>query len=314
MAHVSVIPHDEAADALAQGGGIVALLDAGRVPGLVERLETGASPYLCLFQGDAAETLADTAPWLVALRPGDPLLRRFLDDRALDWALWDKGAGILLRTNLPLEALRRHLRRFLRIELEDGVFFFRFWQPDMARTYFAGLGPARLSRWMFPREGGRIDALLIPDPEAGALIVASSPAAPHDTADPGRDPRRGALSLSRDELALLHQARQQQDLARMTALMAATFPERAGSLAPHTLDRALRRSVARAAEFGIRQSDHAFRLAAWDLHADGAFEREDPEGELRAILEAGFPETDKMRRLSERRALLHDRAGTAGAG
>ena len=76
------------------------------------------------------------------------------------------------------------------------------------------------------------------------------------------------------------------------------------SLPPGQLEKQVRRSVSRAADFGIRQRSNAFRIAAWDLHSDDVFETVDPAGRLRQILHADLLEEDKMRLLTERLAQL----------
>lgn len=280
---------------------VVALLDAACLPGLPERLESRAMPTLSLFQGDLAETLRDVAPYLVQIDPAGSLMRDFVNDGDLPWAMWKKRPGILIATDLDLAALQKHFRRLLRVRTDDGTFFFRFWEQASALAYFAAItDSADRGRWFYPREGGRIDALLIPDAQADALQVFSA-----DGPRPDTRPWEGRpFSLRPPELAALRETRIHDNIQQMIMLMARTFPERVSSLPADQLDKRVRRSVSRAAEFGIRQRGNAFRVAAWDLHSDDVFEAVDPGGNLRRILHTDMLEEDKMRQLVDRLAQL----------
>ncbi|WP_414897115.1 DUF4123 domain-containing protein [Rhodovulum sp. YEN HP10] len=305
MSRTSLISRGDLQRHLAASGSTFALLDAARLPGLVDRLEGRGYEPLCLFQGAAAETLADAAPYLVRLEGDSDLLRHFLDDGDLYWAMWRKRPGILIETGMTAGALRKHLRRFLRVSIDGTAFFFRFWEPAAAASYFQALtSPARRAPWFFPRETGQIEAFLIPDPRRDGLKVEDmGPVSRADVPSP-----RPAFTLDAAELAAIRGARVEDDLIEMERLMAETFPAETGALAIEDLRRGLRRSVGRAREFGIRQKRNAFRLAAWDLHCAGPFERTDPTGELRRILEMPHPEADKMRRLTDQIGLIEGKA------
>ena len=289
---------------------VVGLLDAACLPGLPERLESREIPALSLFQGDLAEKLRDVAPYLVQMDPAGTLMRDFVNDADLPWAMWPKRPGILILTELELPALQRHFRRLLRVRTDDGTFFFRFWEQASALAYFDAIAASEdRGRWFYPREGGRIEALLVPDAQADALRVFPA-AGPRPDLRPWES---RPVSLRPPELAALRDTRIRENIQQMVALMVSTFPDRAASLPPGQLEKRVRRSVSRAAEFGIRQRGNAFRIAAWDLHSDDVFEAVDPAGELRRILHAEMLEEDKMRRLVARLAQLGP-ANDAGAG
>ncbi|MCG7628587.1 DUF4123 domain-containing protein [Epibacterium sp. MM17-32] len=282
--------------------GLYAVLDGACLPGLPERLEASNAAFECLFQGDAAEDLRDVAPYLVEVAQGGELLRDFVDTQDTPQAMWHKRPGILIATDMEIAPLRKHLRRFLRVTVEARPYLFRFWEAAPARVYFQALQTQeRRSRWFLPRDGGRVDAFLLPDPENDGLWVAGP--GPSGAADETAAPLR-PFNLSEPELLALRSARTRDNLAEMVALLTQTFPEQVAGKEPAGLERQVQRSVGRAWEFGIRQRANAFRIAAWDLHADGAFEDLDPEAKIRAILELPVGEADKMRRLAARVAEL----------
>ncbi|WP_317385521.1 DUF4123 domain-containing protein [Tritonibacter scottomollicae] len=305
MSSKKFIARDALVETVRAYSGLFLVLDATCLPGLPERLEAEGVPYSSLFQGQTAHELRDVAPYLVQVSPSDRLLRDFTDPTDNPRAIWPKRPGLLIACELELTALRKHLRRFLRVEIGDQAFFFRFWEAGSARAYFAALTePNRRKRWFLPREAGQIDAFLIPDPDRDGLCVEAM-----NLSEPGRTEGYRAtapFNLNDQELVALRSHRTRQELAEMVSLMRSTFPDACTPEPERGLDYAVQRSVGRAWEFGIRQRKHAFRFAAWDLHVSGAFEAMDHAGALRKILEQPLGETEKMRRLEQRIAALED--------
>lgn len=296
-----IIPRPELARSLADRGRLVGLLDAASLPGLPERIESRRLTALSLFLGDLAETLRDVAPYLVRMESDGQLMRDFLNDADMPWAMWKKRPGLLLLTEMELPDLQRHFRRLLRVRTDDGTFFFRFWEPGSALAYFDEIaGHEDRGRWFFPREGGRIDAVLVPDLKTDGLRV-------YEAGGPRPQERpweTRPFSLRPAELAALRATRIGDNIRQMVTLLIRTFPDRTAAMAADELEKSVRRSVSRAAEFGISQRQNAFRIAAWDLHADGAFETVDPAGDLRRILTTEALEEDKMACLIDRIAEL----------
>ncbi len=289
-------------DDLAQFGGqgrVYALLDASRLFGLPEQLQNGRAPFQCLFAGETAEDLADVAPYLVDITDGARLGTDLMTPGDAPWQLWDKEAGIVIVADIGLAALAKHLRRFIRVmDGADRAFFFRFWEPIIARHYLTSIAdaPELVARWCRPLEGGQIAGFVVPDgPADDVLHITPGDLAPADEGQP-----RLAFRLRPQDYEALRSARVESDIAGLVALMAKIFPDAAKTRAPGALRHEVQRSVLRAQELGIHQRDNIFRFAAWDLHSDGAFERRDPEGRLREIVTSALPETEKMLTLKAR--------------
>ncbi len=281
------------------GAPVVALMDAGRTVNLAERLEASGLEHLCLFTGDLGDH-AEAAPWLVRLDPEHDLTRALftLSDPVSPSDLWP-AAPLMIETGLGLEALRRHLRRFLRVESEDGAkfWFFRFWEPIVAPHYFAGIGdrPDLVARWFRPREGGRIERLVIAD--TGSAAPALWQVAPVGLGDEPAVPR-GAFRLTAADHATMHRARTEHDLARLAGLLIETFPEELSALPRAEIDRLTRRTVSRMRDYGFAQRDYLFQLLAWDLFLGPDFELRDAE--LTRLCRAGLPEGEKFAAVAER--------------
>ena len=107
-----------------------AVLDAAKVQGLPEMLETSGLEHRCLFTGEAFDELKDAAPWIVKLEQDAPLLEYLFTQSDAPWHLWDAEPGVFLRSTKPLKEVWSYLRKFTRIKDEAGNWFYqRFWEP-----------------------------------------------------------------------------------------------------------------------------------------------------------------------------------------
>jgi len=120
---------------------LYALIDAARDPGLYP-LVMQASSQACLFGGGVAEPLNRAAPYLVDLRAQEPLFRAWrADGRGQAW-------GIMCRSAMPLDRLRRHFRHFLMARLPDGtVAQFRFYDPRVFIPFLPSCTTDELGLW-----------------------------------------------------------------------------------------------------------------------------------------------------------------------
>lgn len=132
-----------------------AVLDAGKIMHLPEKLDSSGLEHRCLYQGDAGAEHGHVAPWLVRLEEGNGFSRSlFLAAEEPD-NLWRSDPDTLIRSRAPLEEIRGHLRKFTRIQDENGKWFYlRFWEgwhfhvlagrqeklPEMSRLFARILG------------------------------------------------------------------------------------------------------------------------------------------------------------------------------
>lgn len=267
---------------------VVAILDANRILGLPDILEAEGHEKTCLFRGDLAKDAGDVSPWLVVVNRGDRLLKYLLtrDDRqeVVPFALWTQEAGVFLRTDMGLEALQGHLRRFLRVSDGNGKnFLFRYWEPSIAAAYYANINdrPELIERWFRAREGGLIDAIVAPDAaqDGPSLTVIT----PQEIAPSSRPPV-GAFALNASDVALFSQVRMERDVETLTTRLSDTFPEVAKDLSHDDLRKLVQRMISKMMSFGFSQKPMLFTLLAWELHYGPDFERVDTEGELSRIM------------------------------
>ncbi|MBA4490447.1 DUF4123 domain-containing protein [Paracoccus sp. S1E-3] len=97
-----------------------AVLDAAKVPHLIEVLEVSNLRHECLFLNDTGESLKDVAPLLVGIEAQSGLTRRLFTGEEGLGGLWHRECGIFLRTSATFEQMWRYFRKFTRIQDETG--------------------------------------------------------------------------------------------------------------------------------------------------------------------------------------------------
>ncbi|WP_168222941.1 DUF4123 domain-containing protein [Oceanicola sp. D3] len=119
-----------------------AVLDAGRILHLPERLDGSGLRHRCLFSGRSQQDMGDVAPWLVELDPTSPLTRDLFSRGEATHHLWSAYPGLFIRTPARFEMLWAHLRKFTRLRDESGRWlYFRFWEPTTFST-LSGIAPS----------------------------------------------------------------------------------------------------------------------------------------------------------------------------
>ncbi len=145
-----------------------AVLDPGRVPGLIELLDAARLPHVSLMPFDEQEPYGDVGPWLVKLPPRHDFTRRLFKKGPPFLAFWGQRPGVFLRSSATLEQLAQHFQPLVKTENTQGkAIYFRFWEPEVALTYLNGIQgwPERLNR-LFVTPFGDMVAFLVPDAEA----------------------------------------------------------------------------------------------------------------------------------------------------
>lgn len=157
-----------------------AVLDAARIVNLVPMLQDSGLEHRCLFTGAALTEAGDAAPWIVRLEPDNRFTRNLFTEGPAPWQIWADGDGMILRARAGLDQIWRHFRRFTRVRDELGNwFYFRFWEPRYAESYFASLAehPDKLHAW-FMTDSGKLDSICIGRGENFTIFAYAGPAMP----------------------------------------------------------------------------------------------------------------------------------------
>lgn len=300
IANLDTVTFDELACMAGRLGAITALLDAARLPGLPDRIKSCGVTVANLFDGEVTRKPGNVAPCLISLNGELSHFHALLGAPIGKQATPQQMQGILLLSDLGLNPLCRHFRRFLHIEAEGRTCLFRFWDPATAIAYFDAIAQADDRwRWFAPCDGGRIEAILVPDGGPDRLRAYRPGPAPAESARKAQPFR-----LEKVEAAAWGATRSQVGDDQLVAQLRTAFPQLAAQIGRSAFDGLIRQAIRRCAGFGLTERAHVFRIAAWDLHARGRFEDVDPGNELARILAADLDGAEKIRRLAVRIATL----------
>jgi hypothetical protein len=134
-------------DATGRGGDVYALLDAARDPRIYTTLRRSLVDYHCLYAGAIPRELAEVAPYLVPLARNSPVTAELLG------LGWGDAWGILVQSSAFLPDLRKHFRRFLRVQDESGMgLIFRFYDPRVLRAYLPTADDETIRQFFGPVE------------------------------------------------------------------------------------------------------------------------------------------------------------------
>lgn len=143
---------------------LYAILDAARDPAVLDTLRMHGELFYSLYDGAQGEALEEVAPHLVELRPNSPL---FID---LVRHHWGESWGVFLHAEIGFEAVRRHLRQFLKVEDDEGKRqYFRFYDPRVLRTFLPTCTPEETHTFM-----GSLQDFIVESHRTTEVLVFSS--------------------------------------------------------------------------------------------------------------------------------------------
>lgn len=138
-----------------------AVLDAAQGDAARETLFGSGRRYRSLYSGAAADTYRRVCPYLVRAPASSRFVERMVTlGWGAHWAIW-------LVADAPFAALRRHLRRFLKVQLPgEGAALFRFYDPRVLPTFLTSAPDADVARFFGP-----VSAFVGRDRATGAALV-----------------------------------------------------------------------------------------------------------------------------------------------
>jgi len=126
-------------------GSLYAILDAARHRDVLAMLCEPGVAYWSLYDGRAAQQMADVAPYLIDLRRDPRRLHDFIENG------WGDFWGFYLHSNAEPDEVRSHLRHFTMVRLEDGdEVFFRFYDPRVLRPFLEFIEPGDGKKFFGP--------------------------------------------------------------------------------------------------------------------------------------------------------------------
>jgi Domain of unknown function (DUF4123) len=115
-----------------QGTKLYGIIDGASMPDFLYLAEDSELKHECLFAGELAPEVERAAPHLIELTPQAELTQKWWQEG------WGEHWGILFHVSADesFKAVRRHFRRFLRVQLPDkSHVLFRYYDPRVFRQY-----------------------------------------------------------------------------------------------------------------------------------------------------------------------------------
>lgn len=157
-------------------GPLYAVLDSAVDRRVLQLIRESIDPHRSLYDGLKGDTLANVAPYLVALRRDSGLLERLVTEGL------GRRWGIFLSSQERFDEVRRHLRRFLMVEDRDTreAYYFRYYDPRTLPTF---LRTCTVRQYSIFFGASREVSVFLAENERGDLLRFSTP-----YPDPVREP------------------------------------------------------------------------------------------------------------------------------
>jgi hypothetical protein len=144
---------------------LFALLDAARDLRVLVLLHESGEEFQSLYEGPKGEQLGLVAPYLVRLPAASPLLETLVGEG------WGRSWGVYLTSRSPFGDVRKHLRRFLVVQTDDGKkLYFRFYDPRVLRDYLTTCTGPEAHEFFGP-----VESYLVEDADPATLLSFAGP-------------------------------------------------------------------------------------------------------------------------------------------
>ena len=106
------------------------VLDGAISPAVRDLLNQAGVFYQSLYEGEQSADISAFGPFLAEVQKGSPLIPFLVK------VGWGKSWGVFLSTQMGFIDTRKHLRRFLMVDMEQGQkVLFRFYDPRVMRVF-----------------------------------------------------------------------------------------------------------------------------------------------------------------------------------
>ncbi|MEM5530319.1 DUF4123 domain-containing protein [Gammaproteobacteria bacterium AS21] len=101
-------------------------------------------PVMCMFTGEAAQTLKMSAPYLLDLTIDEKV---YQDDGSVPHfhrryfeKMWGENVGVFIQSSASMKDIHLHFRKFLKFDFEEkNNRFFRYWDPRVLKVHLPNL-------------------------------------------------------------------------------------------------------------------------------------------------------------------------------
>lgn len=253
-----------------------AILDASVLTLLPEMLETSELHHKCLFTGKALAEFGDAAPWLVKLEPDHPFTRNLMMGETEPAGLWHLRLGIFIRSRQPLDVVWRHLRKFTRVQDDDGTWFFnRFWSAPVSTKLMEFGNVPDLQQFvapLFPTGRDTLQIIVLSDFSNAVLSRKAG------TVPPTARPR--LTQIVQDWMRYIRRVQQFEEIIAI----AQKHVEKQMKLDTESSAIHLRSKREKFFKMGFWRRDHLTKLCVWELMLGPEFIDTYADGQIKRIL------------------------------
>lgn len=122
-----------------------AIIDAAKDEKICPMILKSSEQFACLFRGNQAIDMASVAPYLIKIEKNKALTKPFIEKG------WDNNWGIVLSSEAKFDIIKRHLRKFITVEDEEGkMMMFRYYDPEVLRIFLPTCNPDQLNMFFGP--------------------------------------------------------------------------------------------------------------------------------------------------------------------
>jgi len=164
---------------IAAAGKLYAVVDTAREDRLLVLLRESVDRSQSLYDGVEGLAMSEVAPYLVQIAPNSTLLAHLVMEG------WRKRWGIYFVSDDSFAAARRHLRRLLMVEDEDGQpLYFRFYDPRVLAAFVPTCTDIQRGAIF-----GDIETFLIEGHRGELMAIPRDAPPPHNATKPMNPPR-----------------------------------------------------------------------------------------------------------------------------
>ncbi len=269
----------------AAGGYLFALMDSTDqilVPHMAKQL--GPAKAISLFTGTAKEQYWQVAPYLFQMDPD-----------LLDWTvakLWKEPWGIFALSKSNFEDLRLHFKKFLLAQLPDGkVWFFRYYDPRILKTYLPVCQPWELQKFFGPI---RAFAVAGGEEEKPTVLQGQKPGLFGPASPP--DPREGVYWKIRPEQHKeFDRAAENSFVGRCIEFLKEKLPDQVGSLPPEILQQGVEDGIVKAKKYGMTWQSSLLTFVTLMFEVGPKFDQHPIIS--RILTDPRFPPNERTKRL-----------------
>ncbi|WP_161667757.1 DUF4123 domain-containing protein [Nitrincola lacisaponensis] len=268
-----------------------AVLDASKFPYILpELLEHSDLHFQSLFQGEAQAEIGTHAPYLVQLLKDNHFTRRLFTGPEGVNGIWHRVSGLFIRTSADFNTLRHHLRKFTRVQDEQGKwFYFRFWEA----------GVSARSLWL----GNHVDlhpliSPFFPDSLKPQVIVMLDDEAVQLSRIPGTKPSRSTPLFTQSARSAMRDIRRTLQFQELIEI-ALTHAGITDAAAIETATQQLNQLRSLFFSLGFWRRDHLVKLCVWELLLGPNFLRNFAQGRVWEVCQLQKPPHETLSILTE---------------